>query len=375
MRTLCAFALFAATAAAACDQPAADPNFIVKLPSHPFDVVTTLASPDAGCWLFVSMPAAGIAVLHRDNGRVEFVRTVKVKDKPLGMVLTHDGKTLIAAAGNSVDFLDVGQLTSGKGKPAAARISDGKKAGSVYVNVTADDKFLFVADESTQSITVVDLEHGRKIVGKIPVGQLPIALTFSPDQRYLYTTSETARPQWKWQPACTAEAQPKAAAVPEGAVVVIDVSSAKLDPANSVVALVPAGCSPVRMAISPSGDRVYVTARSSNLLLAFDTAKLLSDPQHARIASAPVGPAPVPVAVFNQGKYIVVGNSNRFAADQSKPQQLDVLTADPLQVVGHIPAGAFPRETSFSPDGNTLFLTNFSSDSLQVIDLKRAVSQ
>ena len=292
------------------------------------------------------------------------------------MVLTHDGKTLIVAGGPQILFLDVAKLTSGKGNPEIASISDGENASSVYVNVTADDKTLFVSDEAAQTISVVDLEHDRKTVGTIPVGRAPIALTFSKDEKYLFTTSQAARAEWNWPKACKPEGQDPAKAEiknPQGAVVVVDVARAKTDPAHSIVSRVPAACSPVRTAMSPAGDRIYVTARNSNAVLAFDTAKLVSDPDHARAGMATVGTAPVPVIVVNGGKTVVVGNSNRFDADQSKQQVLDVLTADPLKVSGHIPAGAFPREMRLSADGSTLFLTNFSSDTVQIVDLKRAI--
>jgi DNA-binding beta-propeller fold protein YncE len=292
------------------------------------------------------------------------------------MVLTHDGRTLIAAGGPLVTFLDVARLTSGKGDPEIASISDGEKASSVYVNVTADDKTLFVSDEAAQSITVVDLEHGRKIIGTIPVGLAPIALTFSKDEKYLFTTSQAALPDWNWPKACKPEGQDPAKAEiknPEGAVIVVDVARAKTDPAHAIAARVPAACSPVRIAMAPAGDRIYVTARNSNAVLAFDAAKLIGDPEHARAGMSTVGTAPVPVIVVNGGKTVVVGNSNRFDADQSKLQVLDVLSGDPLKVTGHIPAGAFPREMRVSGDGNTLFLTNFSSDTVEVVDLRRAL--
>lgn len=38
--------------------------------------------------------------------------------------------------------------------------------------------------------------------------------------------------------------------------------------------------------------------------------------------------------------------------------------------LGTIPAGAFPREMSVSADGRTLFVTNFGSNSLQVMDVE-----
>jgi DNA-binding beta-propeller fold protein YncE len=116
-----------------------------------------------------------------------------------------------------------------------------------------------------------------------------------------------------------------------------------------------------------------VTARGSNAVLAFDTDKLVSDPDHARLAMTLVGTAPVPVAVADTGKLVIIGNSNRFDTDHSKAQALDVLSADPLQVVSQIHAGAFPREMKLSSDGATLFVTNSSSDSLQIVDLKRAI--
>jgi DNA-binding beta-propeller fold protein YncE len=312
--------------------------------------------------------------LHRDDGKIAVAHIVKIKAWPTGMVLTHDGKTLIVAGGPEILFLDAARLISGKGDPKLGSISDGQGASSVYVNVTADDKFLFVSDEAAQRISVVDLEHGRKLVGAIPVGRAPIALTFSKDEKYLYATSQVAPPDWNWPKACKPEGQDPAKAEirnPEGAVIVVEVARAKTDPAHSIVSRVPAACSPVRIAMAPRGDRIFVTARNSNALLAFDTEKLVTDPAHARLLIAPVGTAPVPVAVVDEGKLVLVGNSNRFDKDQSKAQMLDILQSNNLQPAGHIPAGSFPREMRVSADGRTLFLTNFSSDSLEIIDLVR----
>jgi hypothetical protein len=39
-------------------------------------------------------------------------------------------------------------------------------------------------------------------------------------------------------------------------------------------------------------------------------------------------------------------------------------------VLGIIASGAFPREMSVSADGKTLFLTNFGSKSLQIMDIE-----
>jgi 6-phosphogluconolactonase (cycloisomerase 2 family) len=67
----------------------------------------------------------------------------------------------------------------------------------VYVNTTSDDHYLFVNNEGAQSISVVDLAKAREshfasssTIVRIPTGISPIALTFSSDERYLFTTSQ-----------------------------------------------------------------------------------------------------------------------------------------------------------------------------------------
>jgi DNA-binding beta-propeller fold protein YncE len=131
--------------------------------------------------LFVSLDSGNIAVLRRDNGRVELEHTVKVQGHPLGMALTPDGKSLMVTSGDFILFLDVNRLKSGKVDPTTASISDGESPMSGYLNVTADGKFLFVSNEAAQTISVVDLEYDRESIGTIPVGVGPIALTFSKD--------------------------------------------------------------------------------------------------------------------------------------------------------------------------------------------------
>jgi len=375
--------------ASRCDAAPKDPISYVPLPGHPF---STISSKD-GCRLFVSVTSStprsanGVAMLSRIDGRIILKKVFPIEAGPTGMVMTHDGKLLIVADDDYVVFLDVMRMTAGSGDPILGYISDGDFSGSVYVNVTADDKFLFVSDENTETITVINLEKARSEgfkdsarVGKISVGSAPIALTFSPDERWLYTTSQGAPKSFNWPIACKPEGQDPATAkpqYPEGAIIVVDVARAKTDPASSVISKVPAGCSPVRMAISPTGDRVFVTARNSNSLLAFDTTALRTDVAHARVGQVPVGTAPVGVAIANEGKLVFVTNSNRFSSNRTARQTLTVIDpanvgAGQAAILGSVPAGAFPREFGHSPDGQTLFVANYNSNELEVIDLKRS---
>jgi DNA-binding beta-propeller fold protein YncE len=71
-----------------------------------------------------------------------------------------------------------------------------------------------------------------------------------------------------------------------------------------------------------------------------------------------------------------VTSSNRFEGSSSKNQDITVVDATRLAagsgaVLGAIPAGAFPRQIHVTADGQTLLLTNFTSGSLEIIDVRR----
>ena len=356
---------------------------IVRLPGDPYGVIPS----QDGRWLFVSVgraPTRGaVAVLKRDAGNIQLARVIPMTPEPAGMALTHDGRLLITAADTRVVFLDVARATAGAGDPLRGSIDlSGAKVGSFCVNVTPDDKLLFVSEEWAAAIAVIDLERARKtgyrndaILGTIPVGVRPFGLAFSPDGKWLYTTSEQAAPEWNWPAECTREASGNPEIVdPQGAVVVVDVEKARRSPAEAVVARVPAACTPVRATISQEGDRLFVTARNSNAVVVFDAAKLPSDGSHARIALLPVGQSPTPMAVVDDGAKLLVGNSSRYATPHL-PGTLTVLDTAKLRqgasaVLGIVHTGVFPREMSVSPGGSTVFLTNWGSDFLQVINVK-----
>lgn len=378
-----------AAAPTRCNDAPASPVSFVQLPGHPF---STVSSPD-GCWLFVSVTTSnpksydGVVLLRRSQGKIDVVKVFPVAGAPTGMVLTHDGKLLVVADGDYVVFMDAaGMIAGSKTDPVLGYIKNGEFPGSVYVNTTADDRLLFVSDESEQAITVIDLAKARAegfketaIIGRVPTGRAPIALTFSPDGKRLYTTSQIAPDDYKWPIECKPEGADPATATPrfpQGAIIVVDVERARTDPANSVTAKVPAGCSPVRLAITPGGERVFVTARNSNALLGFDTSKFADDPAHALVGSVLVGTSPVGVAVVNEGKLVFVTNSNRFAKDRNARQTMTVIDAAKVgegasAILGSVPAGSFPREFGVSPDRRTLFVANYNSSELEVIDLAR----
>ena len=375
-----AFATPAAPGGKECSSRPRQPIGFVDVPGRPFGVVPT---PD-GCWLFVAFndaatpPAHGLAVLRWGAGELLMSRVVPLAIRPTGMTMTHDGEMLAVAAGNQVTLLDVDRVLSGDANPVLGSIGDSLSRSYIYVAVTQDGTLLFASDETTSSITVFDLSAARQghfgpnaVIGRIPVGQYPVGLALSPDQRLLFGTSQVAD-EPAWPLACPFAGQDLARR--EGSLEVIDVEKARSDPANARMSVAPAGCSPVRVASAPHGDGVWVSARGDDAVLAFDTARLLSDPATALVGRVPVGRSPVGIAVFAQGRRVVVANSNRFAPDPLQPQTLTVIdatrpTAGSDAHLATLPAGAFPREMAVAPDRRTLFVTNYLSGQVEVVDL------
>jgi len=362
----------------------------LDLPGRPFE--PTISTD--GCWLFVTLTQAedgdgpGVAVVHRAAGKLSVVRRVSLQGSPTGAVLTNDQKLLIVADGGYLAFLDVPRLESGEGDPVLGYMGGGSPVGFIYVNVSADDRYLFAAAERAAAVVVIDLEEARAGgfkdrggVARLDVGNAPIAVTLSNDGRFLYTTSEAALPDWNWSRHCKPEnpnARRKAPDHAEGAIVVFDLPRALVDPKHAATSRVPAGCNPVRLVLSPDGEVAYVSARGDDMLEAFDTRRLVDDTAHALLGRTKVGVAPVGVAVVDGGARVVVTSSNRFGGNALDHQPLTVVDAAKLRAgvradIGTIPAGAFPRELRVSADGRTLFVTNFASRTLEAIDLPRVL--
>jgi DNA-binding beta-propeller fold protein YncE len=334
-------------------------------PGSPFGVVATAD----GRWSFVAMSgdaSVGVFRIAR-SGLPDMVHRVSLTGPPVGEMLTHNGRYLLAADGaNGALVISVARAEAGQADAQAGILGSGTgDAGAIEVAVSPDDKFAFVSLEDWASIAVYNLQRAlgkgfttADLVGMIPVGIAPVGLAVSPDGRWLYATSEAAR------------GGPVSAAG-GGTLTVVDLRRAETDPAASVVATVDAGCSPVRVITSANGSVVWVTARGSDRLLGFSAARLRTDPAGSLIASVEVGEAPVGLALVGSGSRIVVADSNRFSASGAASSLAVVDVADALAgraaLSGYLPAGGFPREMALEPGGRTLLVTNYSSGQLEAV--------
>jgi len=231
----------------------------VVLPGSPFAVQTT----SDGHWAFTSLSgrSMGIAILEHINRGYQLVHIVPTTGPALGLTLSRDGSLLLAAtAPHSVAFIDVGRAIAGAPDAVLGYQSLGAVAGTIELALSGDGRFLFAANENSSSVSVINVGNALRsdfaasaVIGQIPVERAPVGLAVSPDDAHLFVTNEQAK-------AGTPGYNPNACALPagtlgpQGTITVVDVRRAEISPATSVVSRTYAGCVPVRIELSRTGD-------------------------------------------------------------------------------------------------------------------------
>lgn len=353
--------------AATCPSPNQTQN--VTVPGHPFS-----ALPDAGgCWLFVSTSGAqgkggSVVVLRDKEGVFSVDHSVALNTEAYGEAISRDGQLLVVTGGSGTAVLDVKKLEAGDGQPLLGVLPAGSEDGAVYAAISPDDKLLVVADEYASRISVFDLAKARAegfgknaLIGHVSVAAAPVGLAFSPDGQWLYATSQRGPASMK--AVCKPE-QRGGQMHPQGLLFKIDIAKAVTDPARAVISAWPAGCNPVRVAMSPSGKQLWVTARGDNALLKIQ----LDDAGRVTIGDFPIGDSPVGIAVRPDGKQVWVAVSDRFGKNGSgQLAGLAPLDGSAQTKLLSVAAPGFPRELSFLPDGRTLIATLFDAKQVQFV--------
>jgi DNA-binding beta-propeller fold protein YncE len=266
-------------------------------------------------------------------------------------------------------------------------------AGTLNVAVTPDGNYAFVSNEygkapnvtTPGNIGVVAIQRdangnfttGTTLIGQIPTGGNTIAgMLLSPDGTRLYVTSEITATGTTAAGSSNAvlaksgcvQAVGSASTI-NGLLTVIDVAKAITTPGTgAILSRVAAGCSPTRLTETANGATLWLTARGDNRVLAFNTALLESNPNNALLGYADTGgTAPVGLKLFHNDQLLAVANSNRFNTGTANATILNVTSPASASVVQTITTGLFPREVTVGADDATLYLTNYLSDTFQVI--------
>jgi DNA-binding beta-propeller fold protein YncE len=343
---------------------------------------------------------SGLQIFHNVDGALKPYRFLPLGTPSAnGLALLPGGKTIVVGVGDAgVAFVNVQDAIHSKATPYFA--GQGPDAGTFDVVVSPDGKYVFssneygIIDQSRGNIGIIAVgadPNGRVIhpetIGQLATGDVVPSLALSPDGSRLYVASElvpahdppqiagSSNPVLTKQDCVQKKSTP---ARPNGFITVID-TQLLIQPvhrAGSVLSRVASGCSPVRLVESADSSALFVTARGDNRILVFSPRLLEFDPEHALLhAFSSNGEAPVGIRLFGQDHMLVVANSNRFADAPGTAAIFSISKSGETRPLQTLAAGNFPRNVTVSPDGRSLYLTNYNSRVLQVIPTQNFSTQ
>src|SRR4051812_9045571 len=312
------------------------------------------AAPAAAEAAAVAPPKVRVYVTNEWSGDLTVVNadtqtaigTYKLGKRPRGIRASPDGKSLyVALSGSPPAPPGVDEKTL----PPPDRTADGigeidadtyqvKRvihAGNdpEQLDISADGKLLYVANEDAAQASIVDLATGT-VVTTVKTGDEPEGVRLRPDGKVVYVTSEE-----------------------DGAIFAIDTAT------NKVVKRIPAGHRPRSIGFLPDGSRAYVSLENDGAIAVIDGQQhtflrlIKLEGQGNTPKSRPMG-----ITVNRDGSVVYVTSGSFGSLFLVDPKHNAQLAA--------IPVGQRPWGVALLPDGKTAVTANGPSNDVSVVDLK-----
>ena len=297
-----------------------------------------------GVRVFVTNEASGdLSVI--DGATQSVVATVPLGKRPRGIKLSPDGRWLYVALSGSPSAPPGVERAS---LPPADRAADG--IGEIdtttfavkriipagddpeQVELNADGTRLYVANEESAQVSVVDVPSGR-VIATIKVGDEPEGVTLRPDGRVLYVTSEA-----------------------NGSVFAIDTTT------NAVLKEIGVGHRPRSIVFLPDGSRAFVTLENDGALAVIDGRKHtffqvinLDGP----VDTPPTRPMGLAIHPDGSAVYATTGSVG------------SLFVVDPRRglATNSVPVGARPWGVAVTPDGRFAYTANGPSNDIALVDI------
>jgi YVTN family beta-propeller protein len=283
----------------------------------------------------------------------KLTQTLTISNSFVGVAFSPAGDRLYVGGGasNDVKFFkrDAGGTYAADG---TIPISGGSAPSGLSRN--ADGSRLYVALNQTNEVAVIDTD-ARRIVTRVPVGTYPYTTVMSADGTKVYVSNWGGKiPGLNdvtdgQNPVVVDE---RTGIPVSGTVSVLDTVT------NTVVTTIAVGLHPTGMALSPSGDRLYVTNANSDTVSVIDTAKDAvtktlpvgeSDQGHKAL----LGSSPNAITVSPDGLTLYVANAAQNAVAVVEPDR------KPANAVrGLIPTGWYPTAVAMDAAGEKLFIAS-----------------
>jgi YVTN family beta-propeller protein len=272
------------------------------------------------------------------------VQNISVKKSWLGLEFAPDGQRFYVSGGDDNEVLlfdfsggqatPAGKLILGsseyhalddRGRAEARRKGAGEFAFPAGIAVSPAGKRLYVAENLTNKVAVVDL-NTKQVVIKISVGEYPYDCTVSNDGKRVYVSNWGSR-----------------------SVAVIDAAT------NQVIGNIQTGDHPNDLELTRDGKTLYVANANSNTVSVLDTAQMkeLEAISTALHPKSPAGSTPNALALSPDEKTLYITN-----ADNNNVAIADVAKRGESKVKGFIPTGWYPTSVRTSRDGKRLFVAN-----------------
>jgi YVTN family beta-propeller protein len=278
-------------------------------------------------------------------------QTVSISNSFVGVGFSPSGDTIYVGGGASND---VKIFTSGAGGVfAAAGTIPIARAEPSGLSVSPNGSRLYVALNMTNEVAVIDTAT-RSVLQRIPVGTYPYTTVVSADGSKVYATNWGGKipgPGDVTDGMFPVVVDPRTGIPMTGTVSVIDAAS------NAVVKTLNVGLHPTGLALSPGGDRVYVTNANSDTVSEINTATdIVVKTLHVGGTEGReplLGASPNAVAVTPNGRSLFVAN-----ASQNAIAVVDVDGHSGNGVRGLIPTGWYPTAVALDATGDRLFIAS-----------------
>lgn len=336
-----------------------------------------------GCTLFVSVSAHGpvlsngkrrqngIQKLIFKHGRFATSGFLPLADEPAGMALSNDGRHLFVADNMAgIAELDTG---SPQGLTLTRYILKNLHGGFFQIALAKRGDVLYAGAMKKDRVIAVPLADPNKFKDAA-TDHFPVGLALSRDGQHLFVTNAVAvDPQNpKFHPVkCAYTGDPGKLHVVQNEGTLEVFNTARLAAGQTALeARVRAACAPVRVVFDDRRSVVWITARESDVLLAYRLDEVLAQ-NRAHVLRISTGRSPVGLAINAFSDEIAVGNSARFqshAGRQSvKLYPLGDLRRGVVATSAARQVGVFPRDIAASRTQRIFFVANFGSASVSII--------
>ena len=310
-----------------------------------------VVSPDGTLLAVVTGSNFSAQALHIIDVQSQTLKqTIGIANSFVGVAFGPDGNTIYVGGGASND-VKIFKATGGVFAAAGTiPISGGPQPSGLTLN--ADGSRLYVALNQTNEVGIIDT--ATKAVMRVKAGTYPYTTVISADGRKVYVSN------WGGKipgPGDFTDGQnpvivDSRTGIPvSGTVSVLDTAS------NTIVKQIDVGLHPTGMALSPGGDRVYVTNANSDTVSVIDTAtdavvKTLSVGEDGREGTPLLGGSPNAVAASADGRTLFVANGAQNAVAVVDA----TATADAVR--GLIPTGWYPTAVALDHSGTRMFIAS-----------------